>query len=264
MGKPQATGGHLADYTNPPLNEVVYGVRFDPLQGWLLPHIGAFWQEIREDFPHCAHAQPIGDGDFSDPILNFPLPRVWLISRGDDKLIQLQSGRFHFNWRFRKEGSEYPRYEVLSQGFFNRLQQFSKFVEDNDLGILQITSFELTYINHIYAEKDWQLPRDVDRIVNYLEWRDDRYRYLPRPAGVNWQAQFDLGDLGDLQIKLNPATRRKDREGLLVLELTISGLPQESPLNNMEEWYSKAHEWIVRGFEDLTSEEAQRDLWGKQ
>ena len=31
----------------------------------------------------------------------------------------------------------------------------------------------------------------------------------------------------------------------------------------MQNWFSHAHRWIVRGFEDLTSEEAQKELWGK-
>lgn len=98
--------------------------------------------------------------------------------------------------------------------------------------------------------------------------QDERYKFLPRPSAVLWQARFSFADgPGTLSVKVGPARHAKKEEKeeteFLVLELTARGLPAESPLDGMAHWFSRAHEWIVRGFEDLTTPEAQRELWGK-
>jgi hypothetical protein len=46
------------DFTNPPVTEVVCGLQFAPIQGWLTTHYGLFWNLIKaeysssEDQPH--------------------------------------------------------------------------------------------------------------------------------------------------------------------------------------------------------------------
>ncbi len=56
---------------------------------------------------------------------------------------------------------------------------------------------------------------------------------------------------------------RIDKRRFLSLELTARGLPSDSPEQNMEGWFASAHEWIVNGFGDLTTQEAQTVLWQK-
>ncbi|MGH6897666.1 MAG: TIGR04255 family protein [Geminicoccaceae bacterium] len=254
----------LADYDRPPVIEVVYGVRFAPLKGWMLPHIGAFWQQVADDFPRCEHAPPIGDTDVIDPATGLPLPRVWLISDTDDRLIQLQPGRFLFNWRHRESAEPYPRYDTLSKTFFGFLLDFEKFIAKHALGDMEVLEFELTYINHILDQDGWKFPEHIGRVVDQLAWQDQRHRFLPRPLTMGWQARFPFQDAsGALLVKVNPARHVRNGRQLLVVELSARGLPTEAPRDHMEDWFSHAHEWIVRGFEDLTSNEAQRELWGK-
>ena len=105
MAEARVRNSDLADYDRPPVIEVVYGVMFAPLTDWKLPHTGMFWQRIFDEFPRCEHAPPIiGRDDFIDPTTGLPIPRVWLLNDMDDSLVQLQSGRFLFNWR-RREGA---------------------------------------------------------------------------------------------------------------------------------------------------------------
>lgn len=256
----------LADYDHPPVVEVVYGVRFTPFGRWKLPHIGAFWERVAAKFPRCEHAPPIGSTDIADIATGFPLPRVWLINATEDRLVQLQSGRFLFNWRYREDIEPYPHYVTLSKEFFALFKQFREFLAEHDLGDVELLECELTYINHIREQEGWRFPDHLGRVVEQVDWQDRLHQFLPRPSEMGWHARFPFQDQsGNLSIKVNPATRvtTTGERRLLVLEISARGLPAETPLEHMKDWFSHGHEWIVHGFEDLTSEESQRELWGK-
>lgn len=263
MAKTRASIDDLADYDRPPVIEVVYGVVFAPLKAWKLPHIGLFWQRIMNEFPRCEHAFPIPGTEFIDPVAGLPIPRAWLINDADDRLVQLQPGRFLFNWRRRERAGPYPRYETLSGQFFQLFQEFQSFVAEKRLGDIEASEYELTYINHVFEQEGWEFPNDLGRVIEHLSWKRERYRFLPQPSPLAWQAKFDFPEgPGALLVKLSPA-RHKEGKDLLTLELSARGLPDEASSDKMKRWFSHAHRWIVRGFEDLTSNEAQNALWGK-
>jgi len=71
------------------------------------------------------------------------------------------------------------------------------------------------------------------------------------------------GALGRLQAKLSQATRKEDQMPLIVLELSAKGIGDDKTPAGLFAWFDVAHEWIVRGFADLTTERAQKDLWGR-
>ena len=264
MAKAHGTNSDLADYDRPPVIEVVYGVRFTPLQSWRLGHVGAFWQKVVDEFPRCEHAIPITGPDFVDPATSLPIPRVWLISSADDRLVQLQSGRFLFNWRRREGTGPYPRYQTLSKRFFDLFQDFRNFLAENQLGELDVLEYELTYFNHIFEQEGWTFPDHIGRVVEHLAWERELHAFLPPPISTNWQATFQfLEGPGTLTVKLNTARHRKEEKDLLVLELSARGRPTDAPLANLQTWFSQSHRWIVCGFEDLASDEAQKVLWGK-
>jgi uncharacterized protein (TIGR04255 family) len=264
MAEARVRNGDLADYDRPPVIEVVYGVAFAPLKAWKLPHTGLFWHRIFDEFPRSEQVFPIAGTEFVDPSTGLPVPRVWLINTADDRLVQLQPGRFLFNWR-RREGAEpYPRYKALSERFFGLFREFQGFVAENRLGEIEVSEYELTYINHVLEQEDWKFPASIGRVVEHLSWKKKRYRFLPQPTPITWQAKFEFPEgPGGLLAKLNSARHAKAGKDLLVLELSARGLPAEAPLDGMRTWFSHAHRWIVRGFEDLTSDEAQKMLWGK-
>jgi uncharacterized protein (TIGR04255 family) len=264
MAEARWRSGDLADYDRPPVIEVVYGVTFTPLKAWKLPHTGLFWQQIIDEFPRCEQAAPIPGPEFVDSSTGLPIPRVWLINTADDRLVQLQPGRFLFNWRRRDDAGRYPRYKTLSERFFGLFREFQSFVVKTGLGEIEISGYELTYINHVFEQEDWEFPASVGRVIDHLSWKRERYQFLPQPSAINWQAGFEFPEgPGTLSVKLSPARHAKEGKDLLVLELSARGLPAEAPSNRIKGWFSHAHRWIVRGFEDLTSEEAQKALWGK-
>jgi uncharacterized protein (TIGR04255 family) len=264
MAKARVSNADLADYARPPVIEVVYGVMFTPLKAWKLPHTGLFWHRIFEEFPRCEQAFPIPGTEFVDPSTGLPIPRVWLINAADDRLVQLQPGRFLFNWRRRENAGPYPRYATISDQFFELFHEFQSFVAKNQLGEIEVSEYELTYINHVLEQEEWKFPASIGRVIDHLAWNAERYRFLPQPSPINWQVRFEFPEgPGALVAKLNPARHAKEGRDLLVLELSARGLPAEVPLDQMQNWFSHAHRWIVRGFEDLTTDEAQKVLWAK-
>ena len=51
--------GILPSYKNPPVNEVVCGLRFNISDKLQIPHIGLLWDKFRADYPIIKHASPI-------------------------------------------------------------------------------------------------------------------------------------------------------------------------------------------------------------
>jgi uncharacterized protein (TIGR04255 family) len=72
------------------------------------------------------------------------------------------------------------------------------------------------------------------------------------------QFQFPLADdKGTLHLTINHGTRVPDNKDILMIDFTARG-PGRSDWSDMEAWFKVAHEWIVKGFTDLTTPEAHR------
>jgi len=123
-----------------------------------------------------------------------------------------------------------------------------------------VNQYELTYINHIPEGKGEHFPAEIERYVPLLSWKAAQSsKFLPPPGSAGLNLGFSLPDKkGRLHVTLNHA-QRQDGGGLVVLELTARG-PGAPDWSNMESWLSLAHEWIVRGFTDLTSP-AAHEQW---
>jgi len=176
----------MPEFENPPINEVVTGVFFEPLEGFRLPHFGLFWERIKEQYPHCDHAPPL----LRTPIDNeFPWPRVWLLDKEKTSLIQIQNDCFLFNWR-RVTGDEaYPRYSSVIKEFLTRLNEYRSFLSDQALSEPKIQQCELSYINHIPAGEIWQDPAEIGKFAPDLVWRRQE-RFLPDFKSSAWTGVF--------------------------------------------------------------------------
>lgn len=255
----------LPSYKQPPVDEVVCGLRFEPLLELKVPHIGLLWEKFRNEYPRVQHAMPIATGRslLVDEAIGIPLPRIWFISKADDELIQFQLDRFYFNWRNR--GDEYPRYPSIIKKFEMVKSQLHAFMNELQLGTIKPLEYELTYINHIPTGQGWESMDDLPRVIRDFTWQKEKHRFLPNPANITWQVRFELPDgMGSLNVKLNQAKRKIDNVLGLKLELTAKGLGKETTAGHMRDWFDLAHEWIVRGFTDLTAQEIQETIWKRE
>lgn len=252
----------LPSYKNPPVNEVVCGLRFETSNDLKIPHIGLLWDKFRTDYPIIQHTQPIASakGEITiDMSIGSPLPRLWFINNSGDQLIQFQVDRFFFNWR--RIESEYPRYDYVINKFESVHNTIVNFFREFKLGEVVPIEYELSYINHIPNGQGWETIDDLPKIFSDFVWNKTKDRFLPNPIKVSWQTEFLLPDnKGHLIVNLKQATRTKDKVAMLVLELKTRGICESQDIRN---WFDLSHEWIVRGFDDLTSNEIQ-NIWERE
>ncbi len=259
------SSGVFPSYKNPPVNEVVCGMRFHTPDKLRIPHIGLLWEKFHTDYPIIQHAPPITSvkGEMLvDAATGMPLPRVWFINKSDDQLVQFQFDRFYFNWRRRQ--NDYPRYDHVIKNFESVMNNITIFFDEFEFGELTPIEYELSYINHISKGQGWNTVDDLPKIFSDYAWEKTKKRFLPKPEKVAWQKEFLLPeDKGHLIVSLKQAIRTEDKAPLLVLELKTRGINESAVKDRMREWFDLAHEWIVRGFTDLTTPEIQK-IWERE
>lgn len=264
----------LPEYENPPVAEVVCGVLFKNLSGLLAPYLGLLWEEFRQRYPTCEEAPPIipaietfGDQPASTKtefVEIPPLPRVWYVQEGGTGLVQVQRDRFLYNWRKMGPGDVYPRFERVFGEFDEHLRTFDSFVQTNRLGEVAHLQYELTYVNHVRQGEGWSTHADLGKVFADFAWRVKGQRFLPAPEHINWRTTFLLpSQCGRLHMTVRDAVHPDQGRSLYVFELTARGMPGITSRENMREWFDMAHEWIVRGFTDLTDETTQLNVWGR-
>lgn len=255
--------GDLPSFERPPVVEVVFGCAFRPVLRLTTAHLGMWWEQIgREHYPRCEEQPPLGmvvehlPGRPSPPIdVSLSVsPRLWFISGREDQLIQVQRDRLLCNWRKLSDSDDYPRYHTLSDVFFERLQEFSAFVKSETDAALVHTQYELTYINHIVLGAGEELVH-MGHVFPDLSWREGS-RFLPPPTGAEARVSFDIpGGDARLHVKANTGRAKQGGARIIMMELTMRGIG--TPIGD---WFEQAHQWIVRGFTDLTSK-ACHDHW---
>ncbi len=250
----------LPYYRNPPINEVVCGMRIHPADNLLIPHIGLLWDKFRAEYPRLQHTQPLATtkGEIAvDKVTKLPIPRIWFISNSDDQLIQFQNDRFYFNWRKRK--NDYPRYKNMMSNFEIVFRAVKALFNEFELGELEPIEYELTYLNHIPRGNGWETIDDLSNIFSDFHWNKSDTRFLHHPKEVGWAADFSFPDQkGHLSISLKQGIRILDELPILIFELKAMGFDSEDSFRN---WFDLAHEWIVRGFTDLTIDK-MHEFWG--
>lgn len=260
----------LPKYDKPPVDEVVCGVLFEPLEKFLLPHFGLLWEhKFKADYPHCQEKPPLmpiveGFGDVptqQTDIADLPLPRVWF-QHDDGRIIQVQRDRFLHNWRKLQPTAEYPHYETVFTMFQRHFSSFQEFLNELQLGPVIPRQYEMTYVNVIPQGEGWDTGGDIGQVFRDFCWKQDGQRFLPYPDGVDWRTSFPLpNNAGRLRMHIQSGIRRTDNRPVFRFELTARGIGSDTALEKMPEWFTLAHEWIVRGFADSTTAQIQHDIW---
>jgi uncharacterized protein (TIGR04255 family) len=258
------------DFDRPPLTEVVCGVQFAPIEGWLTSHYGLFWNRIKAAYPGSEDQPPLRRlklEEFQTPdefnlALLPPLRRVFFTTAPANYLVQLQNNRFLHNWRKLNESDGYPRFPEAYSRFSERWSDFNSFLADCGLPASLPQVYELTYVNMISAPEA-VFPRDVWRFMNF-------YKELPRTAsgsgarGLELRLSWPLeDDAGTLNMKLNHGVMEpvKGTGPVLVVEFTALGRAGKGR-DDMELWFKTAHDAIVHTFVALTTPESH-EMWGK-
>jgi len=138
-------------------------------------------------------------------------------------------------------------------------------LKQENLGDIVATSYEVRYVNHIPKGTGWDKFEDIGNIFPDIAWRRETKKFLPPPVGGTWAAAFDMPNgMGRLSVRAQPGVRdvKDDEREIILLELTANG--PATKVTSAREWFDVGHEWIVRGFADLTSVQMQRDVWKRK
>lgn len=169
-------------------------------------------------------------------------------------MIQVQNGRFHYNWLGQGGAEGYPRYEKVLPEFERFLAQFQAFLADRSLGEIKENQWEVTYINHIPKGTVWDSPADWPSVF--------------RPGGLTPEpsSKVQLETLSSAcryeippqQGRLHVRLQHGSAQGTEVLILTLTA---RGPIKNgYGEGLDLGRETIVRAFKDMTSPEVH-DYW---
>jgi uncharacterized protein (TIGR04255 family) len=253
----------------PPIEEVVCGLMFEPVNEMLATHLGLLWERYKPSYGTVKEVPPLAtqieapSGAPVEPSISlseFPLPRVWFEETNGKGLIQVQRDRFHYNWRRPQSDREYPHFEQVFKLFSEKLEIFTSFLSGIVVRELVVKQFELTYVNHVLLPNGIDSLSDMGDVFADFSWKPDKTRM--RPEAMNWQLSFTLPDIGGrLHATVRSALRVPDSQPILLFDLTARGIGEVKTVDAMGKWFERAHSYIVRSFIELTSRRMQEDVW---
>jgi uncharacterized protein (TIGR04255 family) len=180
-------------------------------------------------------------------------------------LIQVQHNLFARNWRRNDTDEPYPSFGRTRGLFEANVRQFLEFVRKNDLGDPSPAHCEVTYVNHIFGEGVWNRHSEVDRVFTY--WRPSGNGFLPELLDAKLATRYSIPDAagrfaGRLNVAVQPAMKTtasgQESAPLFVATLTARGKPVGVGLDGAFGFLDIGHEWIVRGFAELTTPDMHR------
>lgn len=262
----------LPKFDRPPVIEVVCGILFQPFQALLAPHFGLLWEKLKESgYTQCQEVAPLApvieqlEGgqhvqfEFTDTP---PLPRIWFVRPDENGIVQVQRDRLLHNWKKVRPEDEYPHYESVIKMFRDILTSFEAFLQGASIGQVSPRQYEMTYVNHLPQGDGWQALAELGKVFPDVSWRTKTGRFLPSPEALNHRISFLLPDgSGRLHATIRTALRRQDNMPMLLFEMTARGMPKDQSRDAMWKWFDLAHEWIVQGFTDTTSDTMHKNVW---
>ncbi|MEJ7786392.1 MAG: TIGR04255 family protein [Solirubrobacteraceae bacterium] len=256
----------LVSFDRPPVEEIAFAVQLvEPVLS--IEDIVGAGACFSADFPVHQLQPPLprmfapaAVPSFSISTIGVQVPRFWFVSSDGLKLIQLQEDRIAFNWRRLGTDAVYPRYAVLRQEFESVLAQVAQAV-GFDLGTLQSDLCELTYVNELEHGADSSLDAALTT-VSPLSDAD----FLPPPDEARWTGQWTItqatGPAGRMTVAAQPAVRDRDQRPINLLSMACTLPGEVVGLGEVLSRMDVAHEWIVKGFADLTTAE-MHETWSR-
>ncbi len=245
----------------PPIVEKLMGIEFAPIEEWGIPHFGLFWQQIKDNYPHFEVQPPLISQRNPIHNIDFNEVRCWFFHKSQTKLIQLQNGRFLYNWQKPADYEEYPHYKNIRQEFKDVWLQFIHFLDSNKIGLPNVEQCEITYVDHFVRGREWKDLSELPNLFNF--WSGIPSNFLPvEPDLISLQTAYSMPDgMGRVILQLQPVTRTEDAKEVLQLQITATGKPLSSDIEDMLTWFDFGREWAVQSFLAVTPRE-MHEFWG--
>lgn len=122
---------------------------------------------------------------------------------------------------------------------------------------------EITYVNHLLPGEGWESHSDLAKVLRLVSGAETSF--LPNAESTQLVSKYLMdrasAPIGRLHVTAQPAYRRTDQLSVFVLTLTARGRPLSDDAVGVAEFMDLGHEWIVRGFTDMTTE-GMHGIWG--
>lgn len=256
----------LPKFNNPPVIETVLGVEFESLSNFLVPHFGAFLLELKGNYNKFRELPPIPsqiERFEGEPVelaslqIGFhPQIRCLFLNKTEDWRIQIQNNWFLSNWV--KTNTKYPSYEETLRRFKTNWNKFRLFLEKSRIDTPQVKQCEVTYNNHI---EEFTQVEGLYKVFPFLADYRKKQDFLPSAEGIALRMVYRIPEKrGRLHIEIKPAFRHVDAKNIIEMSLTARVLPKSPDNKDVLEAINIGHEWVVRGFADITSK-SMHQVW---
>jgi len=267
----------LPSFDRPPVVETVIGAQFAPIADFSAAHYGWFWKQYldaswtkAQDAPRVLkQSEKFGD----QFVWSMPAPpvvvqnagepdRIIFVNSDDERVIQIQSNKFYYNWR--KRQGAYPSFVETYPEFRRCLGAFEGFLRDAKLEGISLNQWELTYINHVPKGTLWNSPSDWSSVFPGLFGRIGSPTAGTCLESLSGMWRFEIPPRrGRLYVS---AQHAKIEDGQEVLQVNLTG--RGPVVSDDEEWdlssgMTIGHDVLVRTFRDLASPAALAH-WGSR
>lgn len=269
----------FVSFDRPPVVEVALAVHFEPLAKLNVALVGAFWTNVREDYPLAdqrARIDPfveIEDNTLQTQVYRInvggavePLPCSVFFSEDRTRVVQVQADMFVHNWR-RSGELPYPRYSEVRAGFVDNLRRFLDFLQREHVGPWAPVQAEVTYVNHVEPSETWARHGQLDRIL--APWSGAYSNdFLTEPEDVALHVRHPFRDeetgafLGRLHVDVKPVRRMPGGEPVYAIALTARGGLDGDGIDSVMSALDNQRKQVVLGFKSITSQ-AARTEWGE-
>jgi uncharacterized protein (TIGR04255 family) len=258
---------HLPEFDAPPLTEVALSLQFQPIARFGFVDFGPLRERFRPAFERVEYHPPLppvfetfglrqGVAQGLQMInfgMGLTLPRLWLMDKTGNELLQFQVDRLVHNWRKIEVDNVYPRYEQIRVRFETEAQTLMSFLSERELGSLVPNQCEITYVNTIGADGAGDPTHKVLRA-----WTSISNSHLGEPEDIAISARFlicnDVGDpIGRVIAQSTPGLNAAGQP-VVQLALVGRGPPAAPTLEAALQFMDIAHERVVWAFAELTTE----------
>lgn len=263
------------DFAKPPVEEVILGVLFKPLDRFFAPHLGEIWQEFKElGFVHTTAqgAIPPTIESFSDQIpephvqiSNVPdFGRLLFIHENEDRILQIQRDRFTFNWRKIEGGQKYPGFSAIFTMFEDFCTRFRDNLQHQGIGDIIPLQYELGYINQLLRGDGWNTLGDIGKIYQMFADSQQSDSFWSGAESVILQTSFPITDLqGRLHLAISNRVKIPEQQQTLQTDFTLRGFSQNEE-NAMGIWFKSARDQILEKFTTMFTDDIQTRVWERK
>ena len=263
------------DFARPPVEEVMLGILFEPLDQFFAPYLGDIWQVFKEfGFIHTTAqgAVPPVIEQFSNQIpqpqvriSNVPdFDRILFIHESGDRILQVQRDRFMFNWRRIEEGQKYPGFSTIFTMFEDFYTRFKVKLKHQEIGDIIPLQYELGYINQLVHGDGWDTLGDIGKIYQMFVDSQQSYSFWSGAESVIFQTSFPIADLqGRLHLAISNRVKMPEQQQTLQTDFTVRGFPKNGEYE-MVTWFKSARDEIHEKFTSMFTEDIQTRVWGRK